>query len=48
MINMNEIDLFGEPIVDNKVPSLVERFGENPFTVLNTQTGRWQNRKNGG
>lgn len=27
---MNEIDLFGEPIIDNKVPSLVERFGENP------------------
>lgn len=42
---MQEIDLFGEPIKDSKVPSLVERFGENPFTILNTQTGRWQNRK---
>lgn len=42
---MQNLNLFGEPEVSTKTPSLVERYGENPFTVLNTQTGRWQTRK---
>lgn len=41
----HQFNLFGEDIINTKTPSLVERFGENPFTILNTQTGRWQNRK---
>lgn len=39
-----QIDLFGQPIV-KETQSLKERFGENPFTILDTKTGDWQNRK---
>lgn len=39
-----QIDLFGQPIA-KETQSLKERFGENPFTILDTKTGDWQNRK---
>lgn len=40
---MNEYDLFGDAII--KDPILRERFIEPPFTVLDTKSGGWQNRK---
>ena len=39
-----QIDLFGNEVV-KEPQSLKERFGENPFTILDTKTGDWQNRK---
>lgn len=40
---MAELDLFGNVV--EKTETLKERFGENPFTILDTKTGSWQNRK---
>lgn len=37
------VDLFGCVIDENQ--SLRERYGENPFTILDTKTASWQNRK---
>lgn len=37
------VDLFGCVIDENQ--SLRERFGENPFTILDTKSASWQNRK---
>ena len=38
-----ELDLFG-CVVDEQM-SLRQKFGENPFTILDTKSGNWQNRK---
>lgn len=38
-----EYDLFGEPIIND--PILRDRFIEPPFSVLDTKSGHWQNRK---
>ena len=40
---MAELDLFGNAV--EKTETLKERFGENPFSILDTKTGSWQNRK---
>lgn len=40
---MENLDLFGNPI--QKKNELKEMFGENPFTILDTKNGSWQNRK---
>lgn len=37
------LDLFG-CVVDEQL-SLRQKFGENPFTILDTKSGSWQNRK---
>ena len=39
-----QINLFGES-ESPKAKNLIERFGENPFSILDTKSGRWQNRK---
>jgi DNA modification methylase len=38
-----DIDLFGEPIIKDEI--LRDKFLEPPFSVLDTKTGSWQNRK---
>lgn len=38
-----QYDLFGEPIIENVL--LRDKFIEPPFSVLDTKTGSWQNRK---
>lgn len=40
---MTQIDLFGDPIA--KKNRLKEKYGANPFTILNANEGVWQNRK---
>lgn len=40
---MESLDLFGNPI--QKKNELREMFGENPFSILDTKSGSWQNRK---
>ena len=37
-------DLFGDPVIEKN--SLKNRFIIPPFSVLNTSSGDWQNRKN--
>ena len=37
------IDLFGNPIIDN--PLLRDKFIEPPFSILDTKSGNWVNRK---
>jgi len=38
-----QYDLFGEPVIENVL--LRDKFIEPPFSVLDTKTGSWQNRK---
>lgn len=40
---MKNKDLFGEEIIQDVL--LRDKFIENPFSVLDTKIGRWQNRK---
>ena len=42
-VTIGEYNLFGEEIV--KDPILRDRFIEPPFSVLDTKSGSWQNRK---
>ena len=38
-----KVDLFGEPIIDDVL--LRDKFIEPPFSILDTKSGSWQNRK---
>lgn len=40
---IQQYDLFGKPIIENVL--LRDKFIEPPFSVLDTKTGSWQNRK---
>ena len=40
---INGFDLFGDPIIKN--PLLREKYGEPPFSVIDTMSGSWKNRK---
>lgn len=42
-VKNQEVDLFGEPIIKDEI--LRDKFLEPPFSVLDTKTGSWQNRK---
>ena len=38
-----KVDLFGEPIIEDVL--LRDKFIEPPFSILDTKSGSWQNRK---
>lgn len=39
----NDVDLFGDAVIKNEL--LRDKFLEPPFSILDTKTGSWQNRK---
>jgi len=45
MENLLGTDLFGEPIVQDGLGILAEKFLVPPFTTLNSREGIWQERK---
>lgn len=44
-VNLQGVDLFGEPITRGPQAPLAERFLFPPFSVLNAREGEWQERK---
>lgn len=42
---MQELDLFGEPVLNGHKSVLAQTFDYPPFSVLNAREGWWQKRK---
>ena len=42
---MNDLDLFGEPVINGHKSVLARTFEYPPFSVLNAREGWWQDRK---
>lgn len=42
---MQDVDLFGEPVVNGHKSVLAQTFEYPPFSVLNAREGWWQERK---